>query len=101
MEGFLARQDVEHMLQVAKVTSNTNQKVNKTRVKIIEELEVALQKLPDVDVQPVVHSEWLHVDDENALTYLPWYCLKCGKRVGRYRTAFCPNCGADMRNAMR
>lgn len=48
-------------------------------------------------------GKWLHVDtevEENCeypYGWMPWYCSECGTGVGKHQTAFCPNCGADMR----
>ena len=29
--------------------------------------------------------------------WVPWLCSECGWCVGKHQTAFCPSCGADMR----
>ena len=44
-------------------------------------------------------GRWLHVEPEPEvmLGWMPWYCSECGVGVGKHQTAFCPNCGADMR----
>lgn len=47
-----------------------------------------IQALPDADVKPVVRGEWKLLDKI-------FYCSKCEKCYP-YRTAFRPNCGADM-----
>ena len=48
---------------------------------------------------------WKHINEEEErakhngqlLGWMPWYCSECGYGVGKHQTAFCPNCGADMR----
>ena len=54
-----------------------------------------LEELPAADVRPVVRGKWR--------LYSPltdtYECDKCGYQVidESFRTNFCPNCGADMR----
>ena len=50
-----------------------------------------IDTIPAADVRPVVRGEWELVDD------VLWLCSKCHYAHGR--SNFCPNCGADMRNA--
>ena len=55
----------------------------------------AIVMLPTADVRPVVRGKWR--------LYSPltdtYECDKCGYQVidESFRTNFCPNCGADMR----
>ena len=50
-------------------------------------------------------GHWKHINEEEErakhdgqlLGWMPWYCSECGCGVGKHQTAFCPNCGADMR----
>lgn len=55
----------------------------------------SLNDIPAADVKPVVRGEWR--------LYSPltdtYECDKCGYQVidESFRTNFCPNCGADMR----
>lgn len=62
----------------------------------------ALSKLPSADVRPVVRAHW--TDHRTIEHDGEWYCSACGKEITIYmgpdskdRYAFCPNCGADMR----
>ena len=58
-------------------------------------IQEALRNLPAADVWPVVRGKWR--------LYSPltdtYECDKCGYQVvdESFRTNFCPNCGADMR----
>ena len=59
-----------------------------------------LEKIPAVDVTPVVHGRWIY-ENEGMGDYS--HCSECGFRVqgGRIsdlsaRYKFCPNCGALM-----
>ena len=59
------------------------------------ELRRRLAYIPAADVRPVVRGKWR--------PYSPltdtYECDKCGYQVidENFRTNFCPNCGADMR----
>ena len=58
-----------------------------------------LLELPAADVRPVVHGEWLPTNDANKLR-----CSKCDiiHLIAQYphgEINYCPNCGADMREA--
>ena len=64
-----------------------------------------IRGLPSADVRPVVHGKW--VNDHNG-KYSPagdnYFCSACKdpslRAFGKpARTNFCPNCGADMREA--
>lgn len=61
-----------------------------------------LRRLPAADVRPVVRGKWT---DKRTIEHDgEWYCTACGKEITIYmgadrkdRYAYCPNCGADMR----
>ena len=65
----------------------------------------ALEKLPAADVRPVVRGKW--IKENIVLTSNPpqyqWHCSECGKIKHWFNdgvlTNFCPNCGADNREA--
>lgn len=54
-----------------------------------------IESIPAADVRPVVRATWRR--------YSPftdtYECSNCGEQVidEQFRTNFCPNCGADMR----
>lgn len=57
--------------------------------------------IPAADVRPVVRGGWEEHGEPNEYgKYELWYysCTRCGA-VGIPEFNFCPNCGADMRNA--
>ena len=64
---------------------------------------VILDIVPSADVAEVRHGEW----EENSRTsiserhrqihYSIYKCSRCNHANGRYKSNFCPNCGADMR----
>lgn len=62
----------------------------------------AIASMRPADVRPVARGEWT---DKRTLEHDgEWYCTACGKGITIYmgpdrkdRYAFCPNCGADMR----
>lgn len=75
---------------------------------VLDELEFANKAMWKViDAQPTIEERkkgmWLHTDTEPdegghyPLGWMPWYCSECGTGIGKHQTAFCPNCGADMR----
>lgn len=64
-----------------------------------------LKKLPAEDVRPVVRAHW--TNHRTLFTDGDWYCSACGKAITIYMGpdredlyAYCPNCGADMRNSL-
>jgi hypothetical protein len=61
----------------------------------VNEIMEFIAKIPAADVRPVVRATWRR--------YSPftdtYECSNCGEQVidQQFRTNFCPNCGADMR----
>lgn len=62
-----------------------------------------IRKLPAADVAPVVHGEWLRVDDDwNSLTTIQCpicseeWCFETDDDVSLLSYKYCPNCGAKM-----
>jgi len=62
----------------------------------------AIERIPTADVRPVVKAHW--TDHRTIEHDGEWYCSACGKEITIYmgadrkdRYAYCPNCGADMR----
>lgn len=63
----------------------------------------AVKEIPSADVVEVRHGKW----EENSRTsiserhrqihYSIYKCSRCNHANGRYKSNFCPNCGADMR----
>ena len=51
------------------------------------------------DVRPVVHGHFVHDGPRFAGGVDWWHCSNCGSLVSGVETrfAFCPSCGADMR----
>ena len=62
---------------------------------VVGEVIRLLRGIPAADVRPVVRATWRR--------YSPftdtYECSNCGEQVidQQFRTNFCPNCGADMR----
>lgn len=62
-----------------------------------------IKNIPAVDVAPVVHANWIYLDEcSNAGVY----CSCCHKKVYRgdyanqkLKSKYCPNCGARMDGA--
>lgn len=62
----------------------------------------AIRNIPSADVAEVKHGEW----EENSRTsiserhrqihYSIYKCSRCNHANGRYKSNFCPNCGAKM-----
>ena len=58
---------------------------------------------PAVDAEPVRYGHWIeHHEPFTWMGYSYWSCSECGFECGyekdiRFRTNYCPNCGADMR----
>ena len=56
-----------------------------------------IERVPAADVRPVVHGQWKRPKTINGRVKC-FICSACG--IGQvFRTSFCPNCGADMREA--
>ena len=56
--------------------------------------------IPAADVRPVVHGTWkLHHVASGNLQFITevWWCSACHLVVTTEGYAFCPHCGADMR----
>ena len=63
-----------------------------------------LSEIPAADVRPVVRGEWERMSDNDVFGDIHCKCSACGEDwwqgPGWFRNArFCPNCGADMREA--
>lgn len=67
------------------------------------DVQTELMMLPSA--QPRKRGKW--IPDEIAAYdmpkgeprgWVPWLCSECGWCVGKHQTAFCPSCGADMRD---
>lgn len=58
-----------------------------------------VKNAPTIEKRKTGH--WKHVDPITEVMspkgWMPWYCSECGCGVGKHQTAFCPNCGCDMR----
>jgi hypothetical protein len=53
---------------------------------------VAVNSVPATDVRHVVRGKWRKIGKTGCI----FVCSACDKTFP-YKTAFCPNCGADMR----
>lgn len=65
-------------------------------------LDLALMDVdeaPSADVRPVVRGRFVHDGPRFAGGVDWWHCSNCGSLVSGVETrfAFCPHCGADMR----
>lgn len=68
------------------------------------ECEMAIEKLHAANVRPVVRGKWERMSDNDVFGDIHCKCSACGEDwwqgPGWFRNAnFCPNCGADMREA--
>ena len=58
-----------------------------------------LDSTPSADVRPVVHGHWVYEEPNGANSFKgAYWCDQCHQPES-YRKNFCPNCGADMREA--
>lgn len=55
----------------------------------------AIESIPAADVRPVVRGKWI---DHQEGRWIYAKCSECGT-LHDVKSNFCPNCGADMRNA--
>ena len=64
---------------------------------IMLRFEKALNAVPNADVAPVRHGEWVVCGDGDNV---PWMCSHCGKTTAhKYKVMYgkyCPNCGAKI-----
>ena len=67
--------------------------VDCTQVTVGDWIRNNIQKIPAADVAPVVRGRWINVSDFAQL----WACSVCRKHTRHTAPAYCPNCGADMR----
>lgn len=58
-----------------------------------------LDHISAADVRPVVRGEWAneHLASTSGGTYAVIRCSVCKSQFPLYKTNYCPNCGADMR----
>lgn len=65
-----------------------------------QDIAAALGCIPAADVRPVMRGRWIR----NATSNLHMNCSNCGKVFSNVFQPllfnFCPNCGADMREAL-
>ena len=54
-------------------------------------------RIPNADVRPVVRGQWKRVDPRS--TVVTFRCSECNYYAHMIATNYCPNCGADMREA--
>ena len=61
-----------------------------------------IKEIPAEDVAPVVHGKWydkaMSVPNGHGQTYGKYGCSVCKHKV-KYKTNYCPNCGARMDGA--
>lgn len=63
-------------------------------------IKAMIEALPAVDVAPVVHGRWIHLDPRERAT-ISGKCSCCGWEAHYYEDdvadmPYCPNCGARM-----
>ena len=58
-----------------------------------------INTLPAADVREVVRGKWTlgHLPSTSGGSYAVVQCSECNSQFPIWRTNFCPNCGADMR----
>jgi len=66
-------------------------------------VEQMLGDIPTADVAEVRHGEWIEEQAQhvvyrlkNRAFWVKYTCPFCGKKNGRYKSNYCPNCGARM-----
>ena len=60
---------------------------------VLEAFVYAMKDVPNANVAPVVHGEWIKVDGYGF--YRQYECSRCHKQSPS-RFDYCPNCGAKM-----
>ena len=71
---------------------------NDEYVKCLDDVIDKLIDIPNANVAPVAHGEWIEYGEPNQFgEYHKWYwtCSVCNE-VGLDSMNFCPNCGAQM-----
>jgi hypothetical protein len=60
---------------------------------ILEQVLYDIEHVPAEDAVPVMHGQWIAVEDRE---YLGVRCSSCQKWFNE-KTNYCPHCGSDMR----
>ena len=61
-------------------------------------IKFAIADASTIKAKPVRYGQWIHKEESVNGGWVAWYCTACDKRVGKHRTPYCPNCGAEMRD---
>lgn len=84
-----------HFYEFEAIMKRMEEETNDTGRNVIHinTIQRLLRDTPTVEAVPVVHGEWVFVND-----IIPYYrCSKCGVKEEYALAKFCRNCGADMR----
>lgn len=99
MSDLISRQDaIDKAINIPIAKIVTEDKVIYRKAVFVEELE----KLPSVNVKPVVEGEWVFERDSETSEYGQYHCSNCGGsplQNGDESDAlskYCPRCGAKL-----
>lgn len=59
--------------------------------------EATINNAPTIEAVPVVRGEWVAFDPLNMERPYNWVCSSCGYGCVDYRTTYCHDCGAKMK----
>lgn len=61
------------------------------------ECEQAIERIPAADVRPVVQAQWIEKPVNVGTPNTDYFCSNCNFASWNFKTNYCPNCGAYMR----
>lgn len=100
MTDYIRREDA---IKIAERYGLANGSVLGRHTGLADCIASEILSLPAADVAPVVHGEWLRVDDDwNSLTTIQCpicseeWCFETDDDVSLLNYKYCPNCGAKM-----
>lgn len=94
-ESMRFPETVDEFMEQYKIVDTEQVYTNGTELVPIFRMQQWFEHLSTADVRPVVRSEW-EFRSTDKLASKAWTCPECGQRKV-FKTNFCPNCGADMR----
>jgi hypothetical protein len=98
------KMEYDRLSEYEKLSSRAEAKI---KIGVLDKLYFKICKLkeqePAADVQEVRHGKWIEEQCQhviyrikNRAAWVKYTCSLCGKKNGRYKSPYCPHCGAIM-----